>query len=328
MKSLKNFEKVSGRFACAVYSNAAFPALKAVHVGCLFAWSKLALESGQAGIPRRELRAYGAYFAGMDEAGFEQLLNELVAMSLVTIDADGNVELVHLAGAMQSKNAETDRRKAGWQQRREQAQGSRPAPRAPTQTATTSVAPLGETDVPMQASMLESDSAPRVGITELEPAKRPAPVNPLLIDAGDDDQSPVIMRLEVKGDRVVEFTEAFAKSMEPLYSGVDVHREMLRAAEWCRGKPERRKTVKGARSFVTGWLSRSAQRHEVTIAVVASGNQRNGFGQGGRYGTETTPTAAAGNDGLDDFADFFVEPKAKTNRGLFSDEAPGASSLQ
>jgi hypothetical protein len=326
MKSLKNFEKVSGRFACAVYSNAAFPALKAVHVGCLFAWSKLALESGQAGIPRRELRAYGAYFAGMDEAGFEQLLNELVAMSLVTIDADGNVELVHLAGAMQSKNAETDRRKAGWQQRREQAQGSRPAPRTTRKVATTPS--QRATDEPTQPSLLESDSAQLGGIKELEPAKRPAPVNPFLVGACEGDQSPVIMRLEVKGDRVVEFTEAFAKAMEPLYRGVDVYREMLRAAEWCRGKPERRKTVKGARSFVTGWLSRSAQRHEVTIAVVASGNQRNGFGQGGRYGSQSTPVAAACNDSLDEFADIFGDAKTNTTRGLFGDESPGDSRLQ
>jgi hypothetical protein len=93
--------------------------------------------------------------------------------------------------------------------------------------------------------------------------------------------------------------------MGPLYPGVDVHREMLRAAEWCRGKPERRKTLRGARSFITGWLSRSSQRREVTMAVVASGNERNGFGQGGRYASSPSMQSQDVRDCQDDldFAD-------------------------
>lgn len=40
------------------------------------------------------------------------------------------------------------------------------------------------------------------------------------------------------------------------YSAVDVLRELARMREWCKSNPERKKTAKGIRRFVTTWLDR------------------------------------------------------------------------
>ena len=311
VKRIKGLQRVAGGFAAALFTHPSFLALRADQVGCLFAWARLALEAGLSTMPRETLRDHSTYFAGMDEPGFERLLAELVALRLVDVHPDGGVELVHLLAAMSGKSAESERRKAGWEKRRQAAASAVPGPTvaAPVKK---SVAPATQGSRPIQAQASLLDEAPLA--PSLAPASRPKPAKDadhLRIGAGDEDESHIIVRLEVKGGQVVEFTDGFAKSMEPLYPGVDVHREMLRAAEWCRGKPERRKTLKGARSFITGWLSRSSQRREVTMAVVASGNERNGFGQGGRYGSSASSQSPQDGDGLDDFADFadLIEPR-------------------
>ncbi|MCK9687279.1 hypothetical protein [Scleromatobacter humisilvae] len=331
MKSFKGLEKVSGLFASAVYARDSFPVMKAVHVGCLFAWARQALASGQTGMRRTDLRDHAAYFAGLDAAGFEQLVNELVAMRLVAVGADDTLELVDLADSMRGKSAESARRKAGWQKRRNgSADGiaapSRVAPTSPASAAAPGLAPI---EAALQTSLLDPAPIHPSGAGGRQaPARRPPAPNPLRIGTDDDYESPVIMRLEVKGGQVVEFTDAFRKAMEPLYPGVDVNREMLCASEWCHSRPERRKTLKGARAFVTGWLSRSAQRREVTMAVVASGNQRNGFGQGGRYSTEMPASPVAGGDSFDDFADLVVPGRNNCTLGLFADDEQSTGSVQ
>lgn len=283
MRNAKGLERMAGGFAAALFTHPAFMALKSEQVGCLFAWARLALDAGRPAMPREVLRDHGVHFARMDAIGFAQMLAEFVALQLATVHSDGTVELVHLAAAMKSKSAESDRRKAGWEKRRH---ACTPMPRqADAKPAKMLEASATQESRPTQdqASLLDEEPVQPIPA----PTRKSKPIKDadlLRISAGDEDESHVIVRLEVKGGQIVEFTDGFARSMEPTYPGVDVHREMLRAAEWCRGKPERRKTIKGARAFVTGWLSRSFQRREVTLAVVASGNARNGFGQGGYTG--------------------------------------------
>jgi hypothetical protein len=329
MKPSKSLERLAGAYIAAVYSHPAFPALKAREAGCLLAWGRLLLDSRRTLVPADELREHVAYFAQVGESEFRLMLTGLGALRLVAVDADDFVELLLLTTAVKRMSTESDRRKGGWEKRRNVATTDSTGMPA-TRISAPSLAPVKTRSAPIpnsQASLLDLepslldtnplDSAPA-------PTKRAAPAtssqstDPVRIGASASDESHVVMRLECKGDRFAEFTEAFAASMKPLHPGVDVHVEMLRAAEWCRGKPERRKTLKGARSFITSWLARSSQRHDVTRAVVASSNQRNGFGQGGSHAPMASSSPQP-NDSLhdfDDLADFegLLDPAA--NRSI------------
>jgi len=44
------------------------------------------------------------------------------------------------------------------------------------------------------------------------------------------------------------------------YPGVDVIAELLRARIWCKDNPTKRKTAKGVRRFLSGWLSKEQDR--------------------------------------------------------------------
>lgn len=41
-----------------------------------------------------------------------------------------------------------------------------------------------------------------------------------------------------------------------IYPGVNITRELLKMAEWCRANPERKKTKRGVNRFITSWLGR------------------------------------------------------------------------
>lgn len=305
MKLTTGLERVLGAYTAALVTHAAFPALRAGQVGCLLGWAHLALEAGQAALPRDDLASHSTYFAGLDEAGFEQLLAELKAMRLIAVKDDGAVELVQLAAAMNIKGAETERRKAGWEKRRQAVvvvAPATPAPARPAAAPAVPVAPQAASQDSLLGFELVPAPAPAPKKASVVP-KTPSAASSLRIGAGDGDDSPVMVRMATKGGEA-EFTDQFVKSMEALFPGVDVFREMRLAAQWCQDKPERRKTLKGVRSFVTSWLSRTSQRREVTMAVVAAGNQRNGFGQGGSYGAGSSSSSSSDLDGLDDLLDF------------------------
>ena len=305
MKAGKAIERVAGAYVASLYAHPAFQALKARESGCLLAWGRMMLDAGEAVLPLDELRSHAAYFAHFEESDFTRMLSELRAMRLVAVDG-ALLQLLPLASAMKAMGAESERRKDGWQKRRQQ------APRTPVAAPAARVAPVivapakphaaPASTAPGQASLLGIEPA----VARAAPAKKIAKCSShdfVRIGATNDDDSPVIMRLGCKGDRTAEFTEAFAASMSPLYPGVDVHTEMLKSAEWCRSKPECKKTLTGARRFVTGWLSRAAQSHHVTMAVVAAKNQGNGFGQGGRYEEPSSSSSGAASDGFDDLLD-------------------------
>ena len=216
-------------------------------------------------------------------------------------DTAGYVELVQPAAAMDRKGSEAVRRKTGWPKRR-QAAVLAPAlslvPPAPVALVKPHTAPA------VQASLLDIEAAPtpQPASKTVAATKSPSTTSFHRIAAGDEDDSPVMVRTAVKGGEA-EFTDTYLNSLDALFSGVDVLREVKLAAQWCQYKPERRKTARGVRAFVTSWLSRTSQRREVTLAIVAAGNQRNGFGQGGSYSAAAQP--------LDDLDDLLPSPTAK-----------------
>ncbi|MFG6488272.1 hypothetical protein ACG04R_16415 [Roseateles sp. BYS78W] len=278
MKRTKGLERVLGAYTAALVTHAAFPALRAHQVGCLLGWARLALETGQAAVPRDDLAAHVTYFAGLDVAGFEQLLAELRAMRLVAVKDDGAVEMVQLAAAMNNKGAETERRKAGWEKRRQATSVVAPAPARPVAVPAQPVAPQPG----VQGSLLEHEpvSVPAPAPKKVAAApKAPSGASTLRIGAGDGDDSAVMVRMPVKGGEV-QFTAAYLKTLEPLFPGI-----------------------------VTNWLSRAQRDREVTMAVVAAGNRRNGFGQGGGY-SDSARTPAEAGDGLEDLMEL-IQPESR-----------------
>jgi hypothetical protein len=70
--------------------------------------------------------------------------------------------------------------------------------------------------------------------------------------------APVVTLLCVGTGRS-EFTvrESLAAEWGEAYPGVDVPVELRKAVQWCADNPTRRKTFRGARKFLSGWLARA-----------------------------------------------------------------------
>lgn len=63
-----------------------------------------------------------------------------------------------------------------------------------------------------------------------------------------------------KGARCFEVTEAMVAEWADAYPGVDVRRQVLRACQWAKDNPTKRKTVRGARAFFSRWLATEQDR--------------------------------------------------------------------
>jgi len=61
----------------------------------------------------------------------------------------------------------------------------------------------------------------------------------------------------VYGEDVNEWSEAFP--------GVDVTSELKSMIQWCKSNPKKQKTRRGARKFITGWLSRAQDKPKPNI---------------------------------------------------------------
>lgn len=81
---------------------------------------------------------------------------------------------------------------------------------------------------------------------------------------------------------IVEDCLAWSKA----YPGVEVDVELLKAREWLLSHPQNRKTPRGMRKFVTGWLGRAQDRSR------PSGGTGNGYGNRGQARTDGNLSAA------------------------------------
>lgn len=57
-----------------------------------------------------------------------------------------------------------------------------------------------------------------------------------------------------------EILTSFFDEMELAYVNVDVRSELVKARAWCLANPEKRKTPRGLKKFVNGWMSRANDR--------------------------------------------------------------------
>lgn len=74
------------------------------------------------------------------------------------------------------------------------------------------------------------------------------------------DESPVIETIPCVGDTSFAVHQSFVTELERLYPGVDVPQTLREIRGWCIGNPTKRKTVGGARRFITSWLAREQNK--------------------------------------------------------------------
>ena len=71
------------------------------------------------------------------------------------------------------------------------------------------------------------------------------------------EQAEAIVSIPLVGGLFHGVTQADIDSWGPAFPGVDLVPELHRARVWCEANPNQRKTPRGARKFLTGWLTRA-----------------------------------------------------------------------
>ncbi|OEF57935.1 hypothetical protein [Enterovibrio norvegicus] len=74
------------------------------------------------------------------------------------------------------------------------------------------------------------------------------------------DTEPAIFQLQLKGGASSPVTQSDIDTLSKTYPNIDVRAEIAKAADWLASNPTRRKTPRGIKRFITGWLSRSSER--------------------------------------------------------------------
>ena len=75
-----------------------------------------------------------------------------------------------------------------------------------------------------------------------------------------NSKGPVVATIPLLNGADFPVYQADADSWRSIYPAVDVLRTLGVMREWCLGNPKKRKTVRGARRFITGWLEREQNR--------------------------------------------------------------------
>ena len=71
----------------------------------------------------------------------------------------------------------------------------------------------------------------------------------------------VIETLPLRGGGVFEVTSNFVAELDPVFSAVDVPATLKEMKGWCLGNPDRLKSRKGIKRFITNWLRSEQEKH-------------------------------------------------------------------
>lgn len=78
---------------------------------------------------------------------------------------------------------------------------------------------------------------------------------------GADSRPPPVLTYPTRGKtKTWDLTEPVVAEMQELYDGIDVLAECKRALAWVKANPDKRKTARGMRRFLNGWIDRSVNR--------------------------------------------------------------------
>mgnify|MGYP001569007524 CR=1 FL=1 len=83
---------------------------------------------------------------------------------------------------------------------------------------------------------------------------------------GNGAGDPAIEHIPLRDGSSWPVTQAYIDELAPLYPLVDVPATIRTMHAWCVGNPDRRKTVKGVRKFISGWLAREQSKYEAEDA--------------------------------------------------------------
>ena len=75
-----------------------------------------------------------------------------------------------------------------------------------------------------------------------------------------DSRGPVVATIPLLNGADFPVYQADIDSWRSTYPAVDVPRTLKVMREWCLSNPKKRKTVRGARRFITSWLEREQNR--------------------------------------------------------------------
>lgn len=75
------------------------------------------------------------------------------------------------------------------------------------------------------------------------------------------DESPVIQTLPLREGRDFPVRQSLVAELEPLYPAVDVAATLNEMKGWLIGNPDRRKTQRGIRRFITSWLQSEQEKY-------------------------------------------------------------------
>lgn len=74
------------------------------------------------------------------------------------------------------------------------------------------------------------------------------------------DESPILAKLPLRGGGEFEVRQAWVAELEPSYPDVKVVQTILEMKGWCLGNPDRMKTRKGIKRFITSWLQNEQEK--------------------------------------------------------------------
>lgn len=102
-------------------------------------------------------------------------------------------------------------------------------------------------DAMIEAGFLIADGEEALATSEdVNGAKHPA-----MADTGE-----IVERIPMIGGIEFEVRESFAKELERLYPNVDIPATLRQMRGWCIGNPQKLKTPRGIRRFITTWCDK------------------------------------------------------------------------
>ena len=79
-----------------------------------------------------------------------------------------------------------------------------------------------------------------------------------------------MISIKLRDGSMHQIEDVEIRMLQDSYPHVAVEKEIKAAAAWCEANPSRRKTARGVRRFVNGWLARAKEAKPRTVAYAAA----------------------------------------------------------
>lgn len=96
-------------------------------------------------------------------------------------------------------------------------------------------------------------------------------------EKSDSPPEPPVVTLALNTGEEWPVTEQQVREWQELFPGVDVMQQLRNMRAWCISNPEKRKTAKGVKRFVTAWLTREQDKGGKRQATTPMPKRRDGY---------------------------------------------------